>query len=203
MKICGITDLETALYAVEQGADALGFVFAESKRRISVEKAKEIIANLPNEVIKVGVFVNEDRDTVQKIIKETDITAVQLHGDESPDYCKLFSVDVIKALSLSSKGDLDQIYDYETEFILLDSATGKYRGGNGIPFNWNLLSNFKSGKRKLILAGGLHLENVSEAIDRTRPYMVDVSSGVETDGKKDLVKIRSFINRVKSGEEEI
>lgn len=199
VKICGITDLETALFAVEEGADAIGFVFAESKRKISVEKTREIIAELPKEVIKVGVFVNERMSTVQEVIKETGITTVQFHGDESPEYCTSFEVEVVKALNISSKDDLSLIDDFESEYILLDSPKGKYRGGNGIPFDWNLLSNIHLCKKKIILAGGLHVENVEEAIEQTRPYMVDVSSGVETDGKKDFAKIRLFINRAKTG----
>lgn len=201
VKICGITDIETALFAAEQGADAIGFVFAESKRRISVKKAKEIIKKIPTNVLKVGVFVNESRETVQEIVNETGLTAVQFHGDEPPHYCNSFSVKVIKAFSIANTADLTLIHDYDCEYVLLDSPKGNNRGGTGNKFDWELLNGFKSGKKKVILAGGLHPENVAEAIEMTSPFMVDVSTGVETEGKKDLIKIQMFIERAKSREE--
>lgn len=197
VKICGITHIDSALCAVEHGADALGFVFAKSKRRISPAKAKEIIAELPEHILKVGVFVNETRENIEKIATEAGLTAIQLHGDEPPKFCQGFDLPVIKALSISSHEDLTAKDLYECDYLLLDSPVGKYRGGNGISFDWSLLQEEKLRGKRIILAGGLTAENVSEAITIAKPYMVDVSSGVETDGKKDLHKIRDFLVNAK------
>lgn len=197
VKICGITDLNTALMAVESGADAIGFVFAESKRRIAPDKAKGIIEHLPESVLKVGVFVNERKERVQEIVDEIGINIIQLHGDESPEFCSGFSVPVAKAISINVAADLLKIEKYSCDYILLDSPIGKYRGGNGIAFDWKLLNEYQLIKKKLILAGGLTSENVAQGIKIAKPYMVDVSSGVETGGQKDLEKINSFIKEAK------
>lgn len=199
VKICGITDLETALVANNYGADALGFVFAESKRRISPEKAKEIIQRLPEGTLKVGVFVNESKEQIEKIIAETGINLIQLHGDESASFCTGFSVPVVKSFSIQTADDLAQIGDYQCEYVLLDSPKGMYRGGTGVSFDWGILSG-TSIKRKIILAGGLTCENVNQAITLINPCMVDVSSGVETNGKKDLKKIADFVKAAKKDE---
>lgn len=198
IKICGITDLETALRAVSFGTDAIGFVFADSKRKIDPIAAGEISAQLPSHVEKVGVFVNESKEQIEKIIAQAKLTIVQLHGDETPEFCQSFSVPVIKALSIGSKEDLKQIELFTCEFLLLDSPKGKYRGGNGITFNWELLKELQGEPRKIILAGGLHEGNVGEAIKMVRPYMIDVSSGVETEGRKDINKIKDFIEKAKT-----
>lgn len=197
VKICGITDVETALFAAKQGADALGFVFAESKRKITFQQAAHIIQALPNHVMKVGVFVNEKVEVIEKIIVEAGLTAVQLHGDETPDDCRYFSVPVIKAFSVETVEDLKRVHNYDCDYVLLDSPKGKYRGGTGVPFNWNLLKGIDFQGKKVILAGGLTPINVREAIQKVNPYMVDVSSGVETKGRKDLDKVEKFIKRAK------
>ncbi|TKC19505.1 phosphoribosylanthranilate isomerase [Robertmurraya kyonggiensis] len=201
VKICGIMNVETGLYAVEKGADALGFVFAESKRKITPELAKEIINQLPEHVLKVGVFVNEKPEVIMEIVNQTGLTHVQLHGDESPKDCEAFSIPVIKALSIETIVDLGKIEQYNCDYILLDSPKGKYRGGNGVKFDWNLLAEFEETGKKIILAGGLSPENIEEAMNIANPYMVDVSSGVETEGKKDLAKIQNFLARAKRREE--
>ena len=197
VKICGITSLENALAAVEYGADALGFVFAESKRRITSEDARKIIEKLPKDFLKIGVFVNEKKDNIEQIIQKTGINMVQLHGDESPTDCAGFSVPVIKALSIESSKNLVKAKEYECEYLLLDSPKGKYRGGNGIIFDWGAVAGQKVERKKVILAGGLTIENVARAIQMLQPYMVDVSSGVESDGKKDKRKIKEFIDIAK------
>lgn len=197
VKICGITDLETALVAVKCGADAIGFVFADSKRRISIKHARKIIEKLPKDLMKIGVFVNEQRDTIEQIVEETGINMVQLHGDESPIDCAGISVPVIKALSIESADDLFKANEYDCDYILLDSPKGTYRGGNGIVFDWNIIIEKQIKGKVIILAGGLTRENVAEAIQMVHPYMVDVSSGVEFNGKKDKEKIKDFINEAK------
>ena len=198
VKICGITDCKTAQFAIEAGADAIGFVFAESKRQISVSKAKEIIQTLPKHILKIGVFVNETKENLESIFEEVGLTHLQLHGDESPSFCQTLRYPVIKAIRIESESDINQIAEYPCDYILVDSPLGPYRGGNGTTFDWNLLIN-KNIERKLILAGGLTIDNVLLASEIVKPVMVDVSSGVETDGKKDEKKIEAFINTVKRG----
>ncbi|CEG27499.1 phosphoribosylanthranilate isomerase [Bacillus sp. B-jedd] len=197
VKICGILDAETALYAIEQGADALGFVFAQSKRRICPDTAKNIIELLPKHIQKVGVFVNEPKKNIEKIAHYSGLTHLQLHGDETPVFCRSFSYPVIKAFNIGSDEDLLKIKDYECESYLLDSPRTKSRGGTGMTFDWTILSSGKIESGKIILAGGLDSENVGMAINLVNPYMVDVSSGVETDGIKDHDKIRKFIQIAK------
>ena len=200
VKICGITDLTTALAAIDYGADAIGFVFAESKRKITVTKAKEIITHLPKEVLKVGVFVNETKQKIEEIASSVGLTHVQLHGDETPAFSQSLSLPVIKAISIHDDQSLNAIENHSCEYVLIDGPKGKYRGGNGLAFDWNCISANQIKNKKVILAGGLHEENVEEAIRLIKPYMVDVSSGVETEGKKDLDKIQSFINKAKGSQ---
>lgn len=198
VKICGITDRKTAQYAIEAGADAIGFVFAESKRQISVSKAKEIVQAIPDHILKIGVFVNETKENLESIFEEVGLTHLQLHGDESPVFCHSLRYPVIKAIRIDSESAVDQIAQYDCDYILVDSPVGQYRGGNGTTFDWKLLFN-KNIQSKLILAGGLTIDNVLEASKIVNPVMVDVSSGVETDGKKDEKKINAFIKKTKIG----
>lgn len=197
VKICGITDLKTAQSAINAGADAIGFVFAESKRRIEITEAKKIIESLPDSVLKIGVFVNETKETLESIYQEVGLTHLQLHGDETPEFCRSLSFPVIKALRVQLEKDVEKIAEYDCDYILVDSPSGKYRGGNGTTFNWDLMVSKKIDN--LILAGGLTIENVIPASSVVKPKMVDVSSGVETNGKKDEEKIKSFIKKVKLG----
>lgn len=198
VKICGVTDVETAVTAAQYGADALGFVFAESKRRVSVAEAQEIICHLPKEIYKVGVFVNETSDAIEKIASTVGLTHIQLHGDEQAAFSALLSLPVIKAISFQGNERLAALANFPSDFILLDSPKGKYRGGNGTVFNWSEVDPHMINRQKIILAGGLHADNVEEAIKIINPFMVDVSSGVETNGKKDLRKIKTFIETAKS-----
>lgn len=202
VKICGIKDIKTALSAIESGADALGFVFAQSKRRIAPEEAGEIIRQLPEDLLKVGVFVNETKENIEKIVEITGINVIQLHGDETPEFSGEFSIPVIKALNVGSAEDLSKLDEYSSEYFLLDSPKGKYRGGNGVSFDWSILNEKQFLDKKIILAGGLNPDNVAEGIKTANPYMVDVSSGVETEGKKDLGKIKRFIDKARSLERE-
>lgn len=197
VKICGITDVDAAIAAVDSGADAIGFVFAKSKRKIDVVNARDIAAELPNDIMKVGVFVNETKEEIDRIGRVVGLTHVQLHGNESADFSKSLALPVIKALGIEGKDSLEAIKDYPCEFLLLDGPKGKYQGGNGLSFDWNILNEQDLLGKKVILAGGLNEGNVLEAVRQVRPYMVDVSSGVETDGKKDLNKIKRFIDKVK------
>ena len=202
VKICGITDYGTATAAVEAGADALGFVFADSKRKLTPLQAKDIIRLLPAGIEKIGVFVNSDPETVEEISAFCGLTMVQLHGDEDvADYQKM-ALPLIKAAGIGSVEDLEQAAGSGTPYLLADAPKGRYRGGNGETFDWRLMKTGLPAGCKLILAGGLHEGNVGEAIRSCLPYMVDVSSGVETDGKKDHKKIRQFIAAAKGAEME-
>ena len=198
VKICGITDTETAKRACEYGADALGFVFAESKRKITPKRAEEIIQELPANVLKIGVFVNESVEMIQKIADECGLTHVQLHGDEDNYQIRRLNIPSIKSLGVTSESDMKNAQGYETDYILFDSPKEKFYGGNGKTFSWELLGHMpKELRKKTILAGGLNALNIEEAIRTVRPYMVDVSSGVETEGKKDVEKIKQFIIKAK------
>lgn len=200
VKICGIMDQKTALTAVEYGADALGFIFADSKRKVSKETVREIVAQIPESIMKVGVFVNEAKEEIEQIASYAGLTHIQLHGEEPADFCASLPYPVIKAFSIESKTDIEQAGQFACDYILLDGPKGKYRGGNGLTFNWRYGEHAQSLDKKVILAGGLSEDNVLEAVYQVKPFMVDVSSGVETNGKKDFKKIKRFIDMVKSVE---
>ncbi len=210
VKICGITNIGDAVYAAECGADAIGFVFyRNSPRFIERKTAKEIIRSLPPFITTVGVFVNHDIEDIIETVNDCRLNAVQLHGDEPPDYCvkiPLLSpfnkggaggVKIIKAIRIESEDSLEKMKDYEVSAFLLDSYSKNSYGGTGRTFNWNMAVKAKKYGR-IILAGGLTADNVVEAIEKVKPYGADVSSGVEErDGKKDKEKVREFIKRVK------
>jgi phosphoribosylanthranilate isomerase len=200
IKICGITNLEDAKAAVDFGADALGFVFyGKSPRSVSPARAASIISKLPPFISTVGVFVDESPEEIRKIAKETSIGIIQLHGDEPPEACRLPG-SVIKGIRVKSLESLDPLTAYQ-EYVsafLLDAYAPDMPGGTGQVFNWDIAVEAKKFGR-VILAGGLNHENISEAVRRVRPYAVDVSSGVELGkGKKDLLKMKLFIERAKA-----
>src|SRR5690606_20541369 len=122
---------------------------------------------------------------------------IQLHGDESPAYCTAFTLPIIKAFSIKEQADITRLKQYDCAYYLVDSPGAKYRGGSGVPFDWNLLTNQDLPREKLILAGGLHVDNIEDAIMKVQPFAVDVSSGVETDKRKDPEKINQFLLKAK------
>lgn len=199
VKICGITNLDDALTAVDLGADALGFVFfQDSPRHVSYDDAASIIRKLPPFVTTVGVFVNERPEQIEKIVSLTGIDIIQLHGDEPPSLCTL-SRRIIKAIRVKSLESLDPLIDYQGKVssFLLDAYTPDVLGGTGRIFNWEIASHAKRFGR-IILAGGLTPNNVAEAVRQVIPYGVDVSSGIELrKGKKDHSKMKIFIERAK------
>lgn len=200
IKICGITNHDDAKAAVEFGADALGFVFfKDSPRYISRRDAASITKTLPSFIQAVGVFVDESPDKIEEFISAAGIDLIQLHGDEPPEMCR-FSRRIIKAIrvkSLESLSALDKYREIVSSF-LLDTYSPDLLGGTGRLFNWDIAIEAKQFGR-VILAGGLTPENISDAIKYVRPYAVDVSSGVELKkGKKDHKKMRLFIERAKS-----
>ena len=198
VKICGITNLEDALAALQMGADALGFVFvSESPRHVSPERAARIIEKLPPFMITVGVFVNAPWGAVEGVQREAGLTLVQFHGEEPPETCRK-AVRAIKALRVQSSEDIATLANYPgLSAYLLDAYTPGAHGGTGVTFNWDLAIEAKQYGR-VILAGGLTPDNVEAAVRHVRPYGVDVSSGVEAHkGIKDHAKMRAFIERVK------
>lgn len=199
VKICGITNLGDAQAAVELGADALGFVFAESPRRISREMAAEIIYSLPPFLTCVGLFVDESPELVRETIKKCRLNVLQFHGRESSDHCRQFRIKTIKAFRLRNEHSLKTIPYYQVDAYLLDTYVEGASGGTGQSFNWDLALRTKEFAGPIILAGGLRPGNLAEAIKKVRPYGVDVSTGVETEpGKKDHQKMREFIRIVRS-----
>ncbi|MGB9716691.1 MAG: phosphoribosylanthranilate isomerase [Thermodesulfovibrionales bacterium] len=199
VKICGITNLDDALAAVDFGADAIGLVFyPKSPRCISQNRAEEIIKKLPSFITTVGVFVNEKTENIEKIAHSTGIDVIQLHGDEPPEMCNL-SRRIIKAIRVKSLESLDPLINYKDKVsaFLLDTFTPDIFGGSGQIFNWDIAVDAKI-FGKIILAGGLNTNNIVDAISRVKPYGVDVSSGVESEkGKKDHKKMKLFIELAK------
>jgi len=198
IKICGITSVEDALAAVAAGADALGFNFYKpSPRYVSPQTAREIVAKLPLSVLTVGVFVNEESPkTVRSIANEAGVTALQLHGDESPNYCRELTNDryVIKTFAVVNDLDLEILQDYDVEAVMLDTKHNALRGGTGRVFDWSIAREVKEAVPKLFLAGGLSPENIGEAIETVRPYAVDACSALEDEpGRKNHERMRAFV----------
>ena len=195
VKICGVRSLEEAEAALEAGADALGFNFwPQSPRYISPRAAREMINRLSPVVSAVGVFVNEEANRIIDIASEVGLTAVQLHGDESPEFCqRLGSIKTIKAIRVGQDFDLSVIESYPVSMVLLDSDIRGSYGGTGQRFDWRIAIEAKRFAR-IILAGGLTADNVWEAVTHVRPAAIDVCSGVEAEpGRKDLDKLRRFM----------
>ena len=201
MKICGIRSIEEAEAAVDSGADALGFNFwPGSPRHIKPETARTIISTLPPFVASVGVFVNEARQTIETIASDLRLDAVQLHGDESPEFCaSITTVKTIKALRVTEAFEPKSVKRYQVNMILLDAGVAGSYGGTGRTFDWSMAVECAR-LVPIILAGGLTPDNVAEAIAMVRPAAIDVCSGVEAEpGRKDLNKLRSFMLAVADG----
>jgi phosphoribosylanthranilate isomerase len=198
VKICGITRLADARHAVACGVDALGFVFwPESPRYITPERAVDIIATLPAHVTAVGVFVNESVDGIRVIVERTGIGAVQLHGDETPDYALALGWPVWRAFTVERAEAMSSAWPPQTT-VLVDAADPVRRGGTGVKVDWGRAAGIARAHR-IVLAGGLTPENVVEAIETVRPYGVDVSSGVEdSPGVKNVDKIERFLTSARS-----
>jgi len=204
IKICGITRLDDAEKALEFGADMLGFNFyAPSRRALAPEKAGAIIARLPADSFNIGLFVNETKEKVLQALaagRRVDggraYSGLQFHGEENADYCRGWDLKVIKAFRLREKTSLAGMREFPADFCLLDSWSPGY-GGSGAAFPWEWLEKFDASR--LILSGGLHADNVAEAIRRVHPFGVDVCSGVEArPGIKDHAKLKDFIDAAKS-----
>ena len=201
IKICGITNLEDARLATDLGAHALGFIFyAKSPRWVRPDAAREIIQNLPPLIMTVGVFVNEEADTVREISETAGLDWIQLHGQESPVYCRALMRRVVKGFRIRDTHSLTLLPDYResVQAFLLDTYKTGTAGGTGETFDWTLARQARE-LGPIILAGGLTPVNVAQAIQVAQPAAVDVSSGVEAaPGKKDPGKLKRFIEIVKS-----
>ena len=195
VKICGITRVEDALAVAAAGADAIGLVFyAKSPRAVDIEQARAILAALPPFVTTVGLFVDAERNELERILASVPLDLLQFHGDESVQQCEAFGRPYIKALRVKAGDDIAaQVARYPSaQGILLDAYVEGVPGGTGEAFDWSLIPQALS--KPLILAGGLRPDNVAEAVSRVRPYAVDVSGGVEASkGVKDVEKVGAFI----------
>lgn len=201
IKICGITDLGDALAAVEAGADALGFNFyARSPRYVTPDTARAIIEQVPKSVLTVGVFVNEELDAIEQTAAAAGVSALQLHGDESPEYCKaLAGRYLIKAFAASDHFAPEILLHYDVEAIMLDAFDKTTFGGTGKLGNWSVARETRELVPKLFLAGGLSPDNVGQAIEQVKPYAVDACSRLESaPGRKDHARVRAFVAAVRA-----
>lgn len=200
IKVCGLRCQADAKEAVRLKADFIGFVFAKSPRQVTPEKVSQIVQELPPGVAKIGVFVNEEFETLSQIVDYCGLDFVQLHGDEAPSYCqklkKRSNVKIIKAIRVKGLETFKEIDDYQVDYFLLDTFNKDSYGGCGRAFDWTLIKQAII-KLPVFLAGGLNSANVLEAIDIVNPFAVDVSSGIETNGLKDFEKMKHFIETVR------
>jgi phosphoribosylanthranilate isomerase len=200
VKICGIRRLADAMTAAGAGADAIGLNFWRPGRRyVTPEVARQIARALPPFVSKVGVFVDEEPETIRAIARLVGLDALQLHGAESPELCAAFDLPVIKSIKVRGPESLADLARYRVAGFLLDTDVpgAAAPGGTGQTFDWSLAERAREAG-PIIISGGLTAGNVEEAIRRARPYAVDVASGVEADGEKDPAKIRAFLARVQA-----
>jgi len=196
VKICGTTNLENAMLSVELGADMLGFIFYDkSKRCVDYKVAESIIRQLPDSVLKVGVFVNSTIEEVNSVADKIGLSAVQLHGDETPSYTIQIERPVIKGFRIDNNFDFALLNRYENCTFLLDNFSKEEYGGTGKSFDWSLIP--EELKNKIILAGGVSSKNIEEIFVNIKPYAVDLVSSVEkSPGKKDEEKLKEFFNTV-------
>ena len=204
VKICGLKRKEDIEFANILLPEYAGFVFAASPRQVSAEQAAKLRAELDLRVRTVGVFVKEDINFIKRLAAERIIDVVQLHGDESQEYCRelrrKINLPVIKVLRVRNIESFESTIDYECDYLLLDTYTKTAYGGSGQRFGNPGGKQLVNVQRPFFLAGGLDAKNVHEALE-AKPYAVDVSGGVETDGSKDFEKMRAFIAAVKGSRE--
>ena len=204
IKICGITSAEDAVLAVRAGADAIGMVFAESSRQIGITDAREIVAELPPLVGRIGVFVDAPEEYVERAVRELRLSAVQFHGSETPEMCASAPAPVVKAFRVGTAFDVEQMEPYQGQVAatLLDTYDPQVSGGTGKAFAWNDITELP-GWAPVFLAGGLNPVNVGAAIQALNPYAVDVSSGVEERPRqKDRMKVQAFVAAVRETDAE-
>ena len=195
VKICGLRRIEDIEAVNHELPDYIGFVFAQSRRRVDIKTAAMLKENLDPRIKAVGVFVNEDVSAISEIVQNGIINLIQLHGDEGDEYIKrlkkVCACPVIKAVGV---GGTPPILSKAADYLLFDTISAQ-RGGAGKAFDWNILNEYH--KMPYFLAGGLSIDNVAEALNQLLPFCVDVSSGMETDGFKDPEKINEFVQLVR------
>jgi phosphoribosylanthranilate isomerase len=196
VKICGITNIDDALLCESLGADALGFIFyKKSKRFVEPEVVGEIISNLSPFIVKVGVFVNSSPDEINKIANEVKLSAVQLHGDEEPEIISDINFPIIKSFRINNGFDFSVLTKFEKASFLFDTYSEKEYGGTGKTFNWKIIPGKL--KSKIILSGGISINNIEEVYTHIQPAAVDLSSSLESQpGKKDSKKVEEFFKKV-------
>ena len=196
VKICGLTRLRDIDAVNVERPDYIGFVFANSSRKVSPHQAMELRERLAQGIVPVGVFVNETIERIVSLIQDGIVDVVQLHGLENEEYIKrlkeLTDKPIIKGVTVQKAGDVQKWASTSADYLLLDNKGG----GTGQTFDWSLIGETDN---RYFLAGGLNIENVGTAIEKTNPYTVDISSGVETDGLKDPMKIKKFIRKIRNG----
>ncbi len=210
IKVCGLRRLEDVGYVNNYKPDYVGFVFAKSKRQITWELAEELKNAIDSNIIRVGVFVNQPVEWVADLVNRDIIHYAQLHGDEDHEYIKELRSSIsnnviggdynrksgiIKAVRVKEELDIDKANSYDCDYILLDTFSVECEGGNGKTFDWSMI---KKMNKPFFLAGGINESNVLQAIHTVKPYGVDASSGLETDGYKDEVKIKDFVEKIRS-----
>ncbi|MBU5427983.1 phosphoribosylanthranilate isomerase [Tissierella pigra] len=196
IKICGLRRYEDVDYVNKLKPEYIGFVFAKSKRQIDFYMARRLANSLNKDIKKVGIFLNHSIREVKEIEKLCNLDVLQFHGDESPSYCNCFENEVWKSFLIKDEKSLGLLEKYNVDKYLLDTWIEGEVGGTGKKFNWELAKEITKTK-SIVLAGGLCSENIKNAIQIVRPTVVDVSSGVETDGYKDYGKIKDFIKKVR------
>jgi phosphoribosylanthranilate isomerase len=199
-KVCGITNPGDARVAVDAGADAIGLIFAESPRKVSLEEARKVSIALPENILKVGVFVDAEPGEVLQIAREVGLDLAQLHGDETPEMVAAIrnaGLPVMKALRVRNTEALGALERYEVDLFMLDAWSARARGGTGETFDWGLAKSVK-GRGNIVVSGGLTPENVREAVEFFEPYGVDASSSLEErPGKKSGERVRRFVRAAK------
>jgi phosphoribosylanthranilate isomerase len=204
VKICGFTRVEEAVYAAQNGVDAIGLVFyAPSPRKVTIEQAQHITQALPAFTTVVALFVNESEAKIREVLAQVSIDCLQFHGDESANVCRLYGKRYIKAIRMQADTDVAELAAqyHDAAGLLLDAYHPDANGGTGHSFDWELIP--KACALPIILAGGLDETNAKQAIQTVRPYALDVSSGVESaKGIKDVTKIKAFIQQVNEGDRE-
>lgn len=199
VKICGLTNFDDVMDAIDVGADYLGFNFyPDSPRFLHPEKAERILDEIPTNIFKVGVFVNMDLDSVLDLAIRLRLDVLQFHGDEVSEELNLLGRPWYKAIRLKDESSLLEIPKYECDWIMVDAYSEKAYGGTGLTAHWDLVHAAEKYGKKIILAGGLNPDNIAVAVATINPFMVDVASGVEVSpGKKDRLKMEMFVQRAK------
>ncbi|MEM0896436.1 MAG: phosphoribosylanthranilate isomerase [Verrucomicrobiota bacterium] len=203
VKVCGLRSLENSLECVEAGVDMLGFNFwPGSKRHISFEQAAGWLGALAGKVERVGLFVNAGKEEILRVSSTGLVDLVQLHGDESPEFCHELAsggLRVMRAIRVGSETDIDDVADYPGDRILLDASVPGHYGGSGKSFDWNVArrASERFTDRKILLSGGLKPENVAQAVAQARPWGIDVASGVESaPGFKDVKRVKELLENL-------